>query len=88
MKHKVVKFSIIVGILLIVLLYFMLDAEEFKEMWEAILGIGVLYALWQCASDYCKLPADRTRNTIDWEMEQEEKKRQEEEEYWQQRNKG
>lgn len=86
MKHKV-TFFIIIGILLIVLLYFMLDTEEFKEMWETILGIGVLYALWQCASDYCKLPADRTRNTIDWEMEQEEKKKQEEEEYWQQRNK-
>ena len=87
MKHKVVKYSIIVGILLIVLLYFILDTEEFKEMWGVILGIGVLYALRQCASDYCKLPADRTRNTIDWEMEQEEKKKQEEEEYWQQRNK-
>ena len=38
--------------------------------------------------DYCKLPADRTRNTIDWEMEQEEKQKQEEENYYlQQMNK-
>ena len=87
MKHKIITSLIIVGILLIALLYFILDAEEFEEMWYFILGIVVLYALWQCAGDYCKLPADRTRNTIDWEMEQEEKKKQEEEEYWQQRNK-
>lgn len=87
MKHKVVKYLVIVGILLIAILYFILDAEEFKEMWGTILGLVVLYALWQCASDYCKLPADRSRDTIDWEIEQEEKKKQEEEEYWQERNK-
>ena len=79
MRHKVVKYLIIVGILLIALLYFILDAEEFKEMWGFILGVVVLYFIGQCAWDYCKLPADRTRNTIDWEMEQEEKRKQEEE---------
>lgn len=82
MKHKVVKYLIIVGIFLIALLYFILDAEEFKEMWGFILGAVVLYVIGQCAWDYCKLPADRTRNTIDWEMEQEEKRKQEEEDYY------
>ena len=43
MKHKVVKYLIIVGILLIAILYFIQDAEVFKEMWGFILDVIVLY---------------------------------------------
>ena len=84
MKHKV-KFFIVAGILLVTFLYLILDTEEFVEFWEGVLALMVLGVLLLLANDYCKFPADRSRDTIDWEMEQEEKKRQEEEEWLEKR---
>ena len=78
MKHKV-TLSMIVGVLLIALLYCILDKDEFKEMWQTLFGLLALCVVCLIGWVNADSPVDNSRNTIDWELQQEEKVKQDEE---------
>lgn len=76
---KKVKLAMVAIAILTAILYIILDKEEFVEFWKSVgacIALGIIILIgWNYDS-----PADRSRDTIDWEMEQERREKEEEEE--------
>lgn len=83
------KFILILSaiVIFIAMLYFMLDPEEFRDFWKFIGACIVLIVIFLIAWANGNSPADRSRDTIDWEMEQERLEKEREEEELRQRHK-
>ena len=80
MRNKATT-TIIVGIFLIAILFFILDEDEFKELWQTIFGFTAIFVICMIGWANADSPVDNSRNTIDWELEQEAKEKQDEEDF-------
>ena len=57
------------------ILFFILDEDEFEEFWMTILGLVVLLVIGLIGWANANTPVDRSRRTIDWELEQEQQEK-------------
>lgn len=68
-----IKISLAIVAVIAAILYVIFNPEILNTIWAFIfLGFPLLVG-WA----NCKSPADRSRDTIDWEMEQERRKKEE-----------
>lgn len=71
-----IKISLVVVAILAAILYAIFDPEGLETIGACLfLGFMLLVAWANCSS-----PADRSRDTVDWEMEQERREKEESDE--------
>ena len=77
-----IKLALAIIVIIIVVLYIILDPEGLETIGALVFFGFLLLVGWANSGS----PADRSRKTIDWEMEQERRKREEEEEEFRERH--